>query len=192
MLARIASLLVWALLAGSLGFWSLHGFTKPLPTPAQAVPVSSQTPLRSDLARLLGESPKKAAEPEPDTRYELLGVVAPRSQGARDDGEGLALISVDGKPRTLRLGAELPGGMQLVALDARSATLQGEGGAPVSLHLPAHAVNRSVAPTSAMAATAQPAGPPVAAEAAAVTQETPRPARGEAMRPGPNWRLRRG
>jgi len=121
--------LVWALLACSAVFWSLQLFAKPLPTPADALAVREVSGPRADLSRLLGAAPVAAAQAAPvaDARFSLLGLVAPRNAGASREGEGVALIAVDGVPRTVRIGALVDGELRLLALDARSAGL-GAGG----------------------------------------------------------------
>lgn len=129
---RLLSFLVWALLAGSAGFWAMQMLAQPLPVPSHARSAGDGAAPRGELARLLGSTPAHAAaESAPvaqDSRLRLLGVVSPRAGTAAYQGQGLALISVDGGPaRAVRLGAVVDGDLQLLALDARSASL-GQGG----------------------------------------------------------------
>ena len=141
MSARWWSLLVWALAAASAVFWGLKLWAQPQPVPAHASVVQASPPLQGDLTRLLGADPVVAASPAPaapvaDTRLTLVGVVSPR--GNNRQNEGLALISVDGKPaRTYRVGAVVDGERVLQSVTLRSAALGPRGGAQqVSLSLP--------------------------------------------------------
>ena len=136
------TLLVWLLAAGSALFWGLRLFVAAPPLP-QRTPVASAAPVvRGDLTRLLGVDPpppvaQAAAEPAPDARFQLVGVVAPRSAAAA--GEGLALIAVDGKPaKAYRVGALVDGQNVLKSVAARGATLGPlDGAALVALNIAA-------------------------------------------------------
>lgn len=128
------SFTVWLLLGGSVAYWSLQLLARPLPMPASVLPAGEARGAGVDLSRLLGvTAPEAAAEPEaaPSTRLRLLGVVAPRSAKAAEAGEGVALIEVDGVPRTVRVGALVDGDLRLLRVDARSASLGLFGQAPV-------------------------------------------------------------
>ena len=141
MSARWWSLLVWALAAASAVFWGLKLWAQPQPVPAHATVVQASPPLQGDLSRLLGADPEVAAPVAPapvaDTRLTLVGVVSPRGNGHQN--EGLALISVDGKPaRTYRVGALVDGVRVLQSVSLRGAALGPRGGAQqVALSLPA-------------------------------------------------------
>ena len=134
------TLLVWLLAAGSALFWGLRLFVAAPPLP-QRTPVASAGPVvRADLTRLLGvdSSPpvaQVAAEPAPDARFQLIGVVAPRNAAAAR--EGLALIAVDGKPaKAYRVGAVVDGENVLKSVAARGATLgPRDGAALVALNI---------------------------------------------------------
>jgi hypothetical protein len=67
------------------------------------------------------------------SRLRLLGVVAPKNARAAQAGEGVALIDVDGVPRTVRVGAVVDGDLRLLRVDARSASLGLMGQAPVQV-----------------------------------------------------------
>ena len=141
MLARWLTFVVWALVAASALAWGLKIFVRPPPAPPQAVVADTGTALRGDLTRLLGAdvvavAADAPAEPAADARFQLVGVVSPRSPKAA--GEGLALIAVDGKPpRTYRVGATVDGPHVLQSVEARGATLGPRGGAAlVALKLP--------------------------------------------------------
>lgn len=141
--------LVWGLLACSAGYWSIRLLARPLPVPADAVPAANRHGAQVDLGRLLGIEQAAAAAPA-TSRYQLLGTVAPKSAAAREAGEGVALIAVDGVPRTVRVGALLDTGLRLLAVDARSASL-GEGGAvsqKLQLAVPTPASTGALAPAA--------------------------------------------
>lgn len=122
--------LVWGLLACAAVYWLIQLLARPLAAPAHALAVVEQRSGAADLTRMLGAAPVAAAEAPPvaESRFSLLGVVAPKSLQASQAGEGVALIAVDGVPRTVRIGAVLEGELRLLAVDARSAQL-GQGGA---------------------------------------------------------------
>jgi general secretion pathway protein C len=100
MSARWWTLGVWALAAASAAYWGLRLFVNAPPVPAHAKPAEAHGVARGDLSRLFGvEAPpvsEASAEPAPDARFQLIGVLSPRSPGAAR--EGVALIAVDGKP----------------------------------------------------------------------------------------------
>ena len=127
--------LVWGVLACSGVYWLIQLLGKPLPTPGQAVVAAERHGGRADLTRLFGAA--AVAELEAvvvaESRFKLLGVVAPLGAAAQRAGEGVALIAVDGVARTVRVGARVDGDLHLLAVDARSASL-GQGGV-VSLTL---------------------------------------------------------
>jgi len=141
MSARWWTFIVWALAAASALAWGLKLFVQPPPAPPQALVVGATGPARGDLTRLLGADAAPVAataapEPVADARFQLVGVVSPRSpQAAR---EGLALIAVDGKPpRAYRVGAVVDGSHVLQGVEARGATLGPRDGEPaVALKLP--------------------------------------------------------
>ncbi len=144
--------LVWGLLACSAGFWLIQVSAKPLATPEQAVPVVDRPLAQVDLSRLLGAPAALAvaAPPVADSRFKLLGVVAPKTGRAVSDGEGVALIAVDGVPRTVRVGAVIDGELQLVSVSAHSAGLGRDGVVSMNLQLaaPAPASTGALAPAA--------------------------------------------
>lgn len=151
MYARLTAFAVWALLAGSLVFWSLQLAVSPLPAPSRALAAADGAPARVDLSRLLGNSPAGAAanaEPAEESRFRLLGVVAPKKGTAPD--EGVALIAVDGKPaKPVRVGASVDGDTLLLSLNANSVSLGPQGAAEaarmvLTLPPPTTAVNAPI------------------------------------------------
>ncbi|RZI84150.1 MAG: hypothetical protein EOP38_10185 [Rubrivivax sp.] len=127
MLARLMAFSVWLLLGASVAYWGLQLFARPLPMPASVMPAGEGQPGLVDLGRLLGVA---ALDPAPaavdvavSSRLRLLGVVAPKNARAAQAGEGVALIDVDGVPRTVRVGAVVDGDLRLLRVDARSASL---------------------------------------------------------------------
>lgn len=138
MTSRLLSLLIWAAVAAAAVYWGLRLFVRPQPVPAQAVVASVAMPAGADLTRLLGapplQPPPDLAVPVADSRFRLLGVVAPRAGQA----SGLALVSVDGKPaRALAVGRELEPGLRLLTVSQRQADFGVTRGAPtLTLSLP--------------------------------------------------------
>jgi general secretion pathway protein C len=132
MLARWWTFGVWALVAGSALFWGLRLFVKAPAAPRETVVAQASGGARGDLTRLFGiDAPPPPAEEAPapvaDARFQLIGVVSPRSSGAVR--EGVALIAVDGKPaRAFRVGATVTGDTVLQAVRQRGATLGPRGG----------------------------------------------------------------
>lgn len=140
MSSRWWTLGVWALAAGSALFWAFKVFVTPAAAPPHTQTAAPTLALRGDLTRLLGADPPPpavaaTAEPVADARFQLVGVVSPRSPTAAR--EGLALIAVDGKPpKAFRVGAVVDGTTVLQSVAARGVTLgPREGAAVVSLNL---------------------------------------------------------
>jgi general secretion pathway protein C len=144
MLSRVAAFVIWAAVAGSLVFWVLRLAVRPAAVPAHATVVSAAPAYSGDLARMFGadalpSQPSLAAAPvaQPDARFRLVGVVAPRTSSA--GGTGVALIATDGKPaKAYRVGAAVDGDLVLLAVHTRGASLGARGqAAQVALQLPA-------------------------------------------------------
>ena len=141
MTSRLLSLVIWAAVSAATVYWGLHLWVKPQPIPGQAVLAQAAPPQAADLSRLLGTSPvQPVAQVQlvaAESRFKLLGVVAPRA-GQPGADQGLALISVDGKPpRAIRLGRELEPGLRLLAVSQRQVDLGAGGNAPkLTLTLP--------------------------------------------------------
>jgi len=139
MAARWTSLLIWAVVAATVVAWGLRLGAGAQPVPPQAVTVGMAPPAGADLARLLGTAPPAPVVVEAplpaDSRFKLLGVVAPR---AGQTGSGLALISVDGRPaRAVAAGHELEPGLRVLRVGHRQVDLGERLGAPaLSLSLP--------------------------------------------------------
>lgn len=138
MTARLTTLLIWAaVLAGAVA-WGLPLFTRGTPVPAGASLAVPAPPAGGGLVRLLGQPPAVPVAQAPvvavESRFQLLGVVAPRPGVA----SGLALIAVDGKPaRALAVGRELEPGLRLLTVGHRQVELGAAAGAPsVTLSLP--------------------------------------------------------
>lgn len=138
MWSRIASFAVWALAAAVAVFWGLRVFVQAPPAPAAPAVALAQPTAQADWTRLFGAdvvpATTVAAEPPPDARFQLVGLVAPRGGGS----VGVALIGVDGKPaRAYRTGSTIDGALVLQAIQAREVTLGPAGGAPlVRLQMP--------------------------------------------------------
>jgi general secretion pathway protein C len=142
MVSRLAAFVIWASVAATGVFWAARLWATPVPVPAHATLVSTASASRGDLARLFGTT-AVAAAPVPgvpvvvtDARFQLVGVVAPRSPSARN--EGLAVIAFDGRPaRAYRVGTPVDGELVLLSVHARGAALGPAGdAAQVTLELP--------------------------------------------------------
>lgn len=140
MSARWWTWVVWALAAGSALFWGFKVLVKAPAAPPHTQTAQATVAARGDLSRLLGaDAPPPAAEAAPPpaeaSRFQLIGVLSPRSSKA--SREGLALIVVDGKPaKAFRVGAVVEGQNVLQSVAARGATLGPRGGAAlVALNL---------------------------------------------------------
>lgn len=161
MTSRLLSLFIWLLVAASAAYWGLRVLVKPQPVPGQAVVAAGPAAAVGDLSRLLGQAPVQAlAQPAlvaTESRFRLLGVVAPRSGQA----SGLALISVDGKPpRTVGVGREVEPGLRLLSVSQRQADLGAGGSAPrMALTLPMLAEANRGRPADGQAV-GQPPAPP--------------------------------
>jgi general secretion pathway protein C len=188
MSARLLSLLIWALVAASAAYWGLRLFTRPLAVPGGAVVALAAAPAAGDLAPLLGTPPARpvaeAAAVAADSRFRLLGVVAPRAGQVN----GLALVSVDGKPaRAVAVGREIEPGLRLLAVSQREADFGQTRGAPVfKLSLPMLAeANRGRLGDPAAAAMPVAAGRPgQPMQMPAMPSQQPRPLAGVAPRQG--------
>lgn len=138
MTARLSAFFVWAALAASAVFWGLRLAGASPVAPAHTVPVGDVAVPNADLTRLFGAEPAPVATeaaPAPESsRFQLIGVVAPKVAGA----PGLALIAVDGKPpRPFKMGAVIDGDLVLQAVQARGVEIGPRGAtATVRLELP--------------------------------------------------------
>ena len=145
----LAASLVWGVLAMSAAYWGLRWWGE---APAQVLPVPPAPVLTIDSGRVasaLGARAVTAAAPAAapglGSRFRLQGVVAARQ------GQGAALISVDGQPaKPYRVGAALADGVRVLALGPRHAEVGGDGGR-VTLELPAPSGSATVAPPPALA-----------------------------------------
>jgi general secretion pathway protein C len=144
MASRIFALIIWAAVAASLAYWGLRWLAPPTGVPAHATPVSLEGGAQGEVRRLLAGPPKAASGANQGAqsaasalvaRLRLLGVVAPRQDGAPG---GVALLSIDGKPpRAVRVGGVIDGETVLLALTQRGASIGPAGGpAAATLDLP--------------------------------------------------------
>ena len=142
MTARLFAFAVWAALAASVAFWGLRLLVKSPATPGHAVAVADGAAASGDVSRLLGASPKpvdnevQVVAPELGSRFRLTGVMASKSRST--SAQGVALISVDGKPpRAFGVGARVDGDLLLQAVSLRTASIGVAQAAPsVVLELP--------------------------------------------------------
>jgi general secretion pathway protein C len=145
MLARLAAFIVWALVAGGVVFWSLKLLVRAPSAPAHSVAMGAAATTRGDLTRLLGAAPAVSVatatlSPAAASRFRLHGVMAPkRPLTAKPSGQGVALISVDGKPpRAYAVGASVDSNLVLQSVSLRHAAIgPADGAASVNLEVPA-------------------------------------------------------
>jgi general secretion pathway protein C len=144
MFARLSAFVIWSLVAATAVFWVLRLAASPAQVPPYAIAVSKSVVVRGDLTRLFGAPPRVAvvagAAAQAPSRFKLLGVMAPRSQAAQaEEGRGIALIAVDGKPpKAYATGARLDGGDLVVqSVGLRTAAIgTAQGARSVLLELP--------------------------------------------------------
>lgn len=143
MLQRLITLSVWILVGWTALSLGLRLWPQGQQAPAGAPASLTERPPPADLSKLLGAAAVTAsvdAEPPPPpeaSRFQLLGVVAPR-QPALQTREGVALLSVDGGPaRAFRVGQTVDGRFSLLRVDARGAGLGDQGQVSMELSLPA-------------------------------------------------------
>ncbi len=144
MLARFAAFIVWALVAASVVFWGLRLFVRAPVAPPHSVAVVGAATAQGDLTRLLGAAPAAPATaaalaPELASRFRLIGVMAPKGKlNSAVTGQGVALISVDGKPaRAFGIGTRLDRDLVLQSVSLRAAAIgPAQGEASVKLELP--------------------------------------------------------
>ena len=145
MSARFAAFLVWAAVAASAVFWALRLWSDPISTPPHATVVATAGAFQGDAARVLGSDAPVAAVAvavaPADSRFKLVGVVAPRHPGTPAathtgaDIAGVALIATDGKPaKAYRVGAAVEDDLVLQSVRIRAASL-GPRGQPAQLEL---------------------------------------------------------
>lgn len=181
MLARFAAFLVWALVAASVVFWGLRLLVRAPAAPAHSIAMAGTSAANADLTRLLGAAPVAAPAaaplaPDAAARFKLHGVMAPKAKpDAAPSGQGVALISVDGKPpRAFAIGSRLDSSFVLQSVSLRSASIgPADGAGSVKLEipplpLPATGKLAALSGLSTDAATPQPGAPgtaPMATEA---------------------------
>ncbi len=171
MFARWSAFFVWALVAASAVAWGLKLFTRPLTAPAQTVVAAPSAAAGGDWTRVFGAAPpppvalaEAAPPPAPESsRFQLIGVVAPRPVAARS--QGVALIAVDGRtPRAYRVGAVVDGDQVLQSVQPRGVSIgPRQGQATVTLELPALPPPATGVPSSVSAVMPPPASLPAGA-----------------------------
>ena len=132
---RLAAFIVAMLLAGSVVFWVLQwprpNQQRPLPIATTSTELAPMNPV--DVARLLGQGDAPAetvAVADPGSRYRLTGIIASPS------GQGVALLSVDGKPaKPYRVGSTIEDGLMLQSVERHSVALASDAKAAVRVRL---------------------------------------------------------
>jgi len=153
--AGLAAALIWALAAGSALFWVLRAGGARAPVNAQVAggpPPGAQAPDARAVARMLGVPDAAAAQaPDVASRLALRGIVT-------HDGQGAALIAVDGKPaRPVRVGAALEGvdGWTLQSVSPRAVVLAA-GAQQARLEMPPLSTRSSASDASVVTAPPRP------------------------------------
>jgi general secretion pathway protein C len=136
MSSRLLSFVIWLAVAASAAFWGLRLTARPGALPAHASVATLSLPQGGDLTRLFGAPPApvvtEAAAVPADSRFKLLGVVAP----AKGQHAGLALIAVDGKtPRAVAVGGRVDGELLLRSISHRRVELGASDAASPSVVL---------------------------------------------------------
>ncbi|NVO04843.1 MAG: general secretion pathway protein C [Rhodoferax sp.] len=130
---RLAAFAMALLLGASVVFWLMRwpsretGRPLPLPTAQDDAPLVSSTLV----AQLLGAGAPAAAQVvEASSRFRLTGVIA------SGQGQGVALVSIDGKPpKPYHVGSQLEDGVVLQSVDKRAVALAADAKSPASMHL---------------------------------------------------------
>ncbi|MFY9510635.1 MAG: hypothetical protein WAQ05_06650, partial [Rubrivivax sp.] len=115
---------LWAAVAASAAAWGLKLFVPGKPVPPHAGVAALSASPRGDLTRLFGADAVAAAPEAPpeSSRFQLLGVVAPK--GNFPSRDGVALIAIDGKPpKAFRVGAVVEDKLVLKSVAQRAAAL---------------------------------------------------------------------
>ena len=186
---NLLTALVWAIAGASAVYWGLR-------LAAASVPVTPETALvaqsgniatrQASMARLLGAQAAEASSPATGAgeRFTLAGVVASAA------GEGVALISADGKPaRPYAIGTQIAPGYVLKSVGRREAMLAGGVDGPVNMTLALPAQRNAAAALPPSTAPLTPAGtvgaPPSIVSPAVSPASPPKgPATGAAILPG--------
>jgi general secretion pathway protein C len=197
MLARLSAFVIWALVAATVVFWGLRLLVRAPAVPDRTVVVADATVARGDLSRLLGTAPvaTSAAAPMADanSRFKLLGIMAPKDVPDAVSTHGVALIAVDGKmPKAYVVGSSVDGDLLLRSVSLRTVSIgSGQGGpAAITLELPppvAAAIGKlpaGGATTSQVPFVPPPTAPPVA-PVIVPQQVSPQPAQSLEGKPAP-------
>lgn len=136
---RMASFVIWALVAGSAAYWVFRLGVAGTAAPPGAAALPAQAALRGDAKRVLGAPPAVAPSAAPtapaaipaSSRLRLVGLVAPQPGAVRgtDAAPAVAVISVDGAPpRAFRVGARVDEGLWLLRVRSSGVRVGPRGG----------------------------------------------------------------
>lgn len=184
MLRRLITLTIWILVGWTATSLLLRLLPQPMQAPVGAQALAPEAPPQPDWARLFGVAPTdgvptEAPPPPESSRFQLLGVVAPREAGLQRR-QGVALLAIDGGPaKSYRVGQVVEGELTLLAVETRGVSLGRAGGASFQLQLPPLPVAAvgSLPPTLSMIGTAPlaPTNPPPTAMHHSTPGPTPTP-----------------
>lgn len=194
MFARLSAFVVWALVAAAAVAWGLKLTASPLSAPPQTVVAAPSAAPGGDWSRLFGAAPPPPAElaaadapppPPESSRFQLIGVVAPKSSSAVS--QGVALIAVDGKtPRAYRVGAVIDGDQVLRAVQQRAVSIGPRRGEPtLTLELPPLPPPATGVPGSPNAAGPSPVAPVIGMPGRVVVPVQPMPPQQPPVAPMP-------
>ena len=134
-LPRLAAFAIAMLLAGSVVFWFLQWPRASKERPLRVASSSTElAPMNQvAVARLLGQGEAPAetvAVADPGSRFRLTGIIASTA------GQGVALLSVDGKPaKPYSVGSSIENGLMLQSVERRSVALASDARAAVRVRL---------------------------------------------------------
>ena len=156
MSSRWTGFFVWTLVAACAALWGFKIFAATRPVPPTATIPQVDNVAQGPLENLFGVEPVAKADdptPQPNERFQLVGVIAPRS----GDG-GFAVVAIDDQPpKAWRVGAELETNTRLLSVSKRGAEFGPAGGpAAFKLELPEPAEPET---GTLPQATSQPNGP---------------------------------
>lgn len=143
MLSRLSAFVIWALVAATVVFWGLRLLVRAPAAPERTTVVADASAARGDLSRLLGSAPVAGATAvqvaDANSRFKLLGIMAPKDAPEAVAGHGVALIAVDGKmPKAFVVGSSVDGDLMLQSVTLRTVSIgSGQGPAAITLELPA-------------------------------------------------------
>ncbi len=186
MASRFFAFIIWAAVAASIAYWGLRWLAPQVGVPASATSVKLGGQVPGDFRRLFASATTADEGPAIDpsaasqllSRIRVIGAVAP---GTPSGDDGVALLSLDGKPaRAVKIGQTIDGDMVLLALNQRQAEIGPMGGptlARIDLPRLSPAATSTLPPPSGATLNPPPSAvpPPPAMPPAATPPDNPEP-----------------